>query len=355
MLLRKKWFIFLLGMILVIVIAVATIIWKVNSAIDESTFNSESAIVTEKTGERIRQKQLQKQQQFTVETKKPEDFYMLLIGLDTRKGSYTLNTDTIIVAHIIPQLKKIKLVSLPRDLRVETLDNQVHKANFLFYEGYLHAVNETKKNPSLLSGNKVSIGGWHIPEEHVSSGVVQLRENIEHLFDIEIDYSILVHFETVISLVDAVGGVDIDVDRTMIYDDPTDGTHIRFEPGLTHMNGEQALNYARFRQDNRGPAYYSSDIERTQRQQQVISAIVSELSSWKNIGRIFDVLNTISDSFKTDMKKDELLRLVKNYYNMFNSESLETIPVQGYWQSPFIWVTPEEFEQVQAAFTSTDA
>src|SRR5699024_9540696 len=110
---------------------------------------------------------------------------------------------------------------------------------------------------------------------------VTLRSKVEEVLDIDvIDYTFIVNFDTVTTLVDLVGGVEVDIKRSMHWDDSADGTSIHFEPGVQTLNGEEALNYARFRRDNRGGNYDSSDFDRGLRQQEVISAIVDELSSW---------------------------------------------------------------------------
>ena len=286
---------------------------------------------------------------------KEEDFYVLLIGLDYRPGSGTMNTDTIIAAHVIPQTGKIKMISLPRDLRIDLPNGEARKINALFYDGFSYARSSANRNPGLLSGKEISIGGWTVAEEYVSSGMVHLRDRVEEFLDIEIKHTVLVHFETLIKLVDAVGGIEINVERSMQYDDPTDGTHIYFEPGWQTMNGQEALNYARFRQDNRGPAYYSNDFERSQRQQQIITALVDKLTSWKNLTRVKEILSIVSDSFKTDMRRSEMLNYLSKYYTVFDGNSIESIPFEGYWESPYVMIDEEERAAVREAFVSIES
>lgn len=286
---------------------------------------------------------------------KPEDFYALLIGLDYRTGSYTLNTDTIIVAHVIPQTEKVKLISLPRDLRVDSHSGEVRKINALFYDGYSHARWAASQDASLLSGKEITLGGWTVPEEYFSSGMVNLREHVEDILNINIDYSFLIHFETLIDLVDAIGGIEIDVERSMQYDDPTDNTHIYFEPGLQTLDGQQSLNYARFRQDNRGVAYYSNDFERSIRQQKIISAIADKITSWHSLSRANQILDVVASSIKTDMGKNEMLGFVRKYYDVFNGESLESIPFEGEWQNPYVVISDSDLQEVRESFISLES
>lgn len=285
---------------------------------------------------------------------KPEDFYMLLIGLDYRENIFSLNTDSIIISHIIPQNQTMKLISLPRDLRVENLREQLAKVNSVFADGYQHALQEGRKDPSLLSGKRARIGSLNVAEEFISSGSVVLRETVEKFLDIDIDYTFLVNFQTVTSLVDEIGGIEINVDRSMQYDDPTDNTHINLEKGVQKLNGEDALNFSRFREDNRGPSFYSDDFERGMRQQQVIMALASELSSWSNITRIFNLLDIISTNFKTDMGSNRMASLVRTFHGNLNSESIVSIPFDGYWESPYVKISEEKLTILKNDFTSIE-
>lgn len=283
----------------------------------------------------------------------PEDFYILIVGMDTRPSSRTMNTDTLILMHVLPQHETIKMVSLPRDLRMESDTNGVRKINFLFYEGYLETLRKTQENPALLSGKKTSIGGLKFPEEHIGGGLAHLRDEIETWMGIDIRHIVLVDFESIISLVDAVGGIEIEVKRSMYYDDPTDGTHIRFEPGLQEMDGQQALNYARFRHDNRGPQYDSNDFERADRQQQIIMALTDKLVSWKSVGRLINITDIVSSSIKTDMTRSEMMSYIQKYYKTFDSSSLVSIPFNGYWEAPYVKISDEEFQKLKRQFTDT--
>lgn len=328
--------------------------WKVQNSVQDMRMNLESAILLEENIDQPSDNNAEAVAKPIEEAPEADDFYALMVGLDYRPGSHTLNTDTIIVAHVIPQQGKVKMISLPRDLRMELQSGESRKINALFYDGYTHAQWSSNQDPDLLSGKKISLGGWNVPEEYFSSGMVHLRERVEDFLDIDVKHSFLIHFETLIQLVDAVGGIEIDVERSMQYDDPTDGTHIYFEPGLQELNGEQALNYARFRQDNRGPAYYSDDFERSQRQQELITALADKLSSWKSITRVFDILQVVSESFKTDMDDKQLFSFVRSYYDTFDGQSVESIAFEGYWESPYVRIEEEDLAELREQFISTE-
>jgi LCP family protein required for cell wall assembly len=358
--LRKKTTLILVLVGLLGIAAIGFAAWKINGSLNDMNVNTESAL---KVGENEGQdngKSTMSNAGAAIPNKgdevseEDEDFYALLIGLDYRPGSYTMNTDTIIAAHVIPQTGKIKLISLPRDLRIELDNGEARKINALFYDGYAYARQKTNANPELLSGRKVTLGGLTVPEEYFTSGMVHLREQVEDFLDIKIKYSFLIHFETLVQLVDAVGGIEIEVKRSMQYDDPTDGTHIYFEPGLQKMDGQQALNYARFRQDNRGPKYYSNDFERGERQQEVIAALADKLSSWRSLGRVFDILDVVSNSFKTDMSKTQIMSFLTMHYKDFDGQSIETIVIEGAWDGKYVIVDEQDLGEFRRRFVSTD-
>lgn len=351
---RNRTLIISLAIIVIIIIAVAIISSKINSKLDDIEMDTTNLILHEDEIEEIKTREAERESGQEEQIEKPEDFYMLMIGLDTREGIFTLNTDSIIVAHIIPQNKAMKLVSLPRDLEITNLREETVKINAIFADGYQHAVERGREDPSLLSGKRVKIGSYNVREEYITSGSVVLRETIEKFLDIDIEYTFLVNFDTVTSLVDAVGGIEIYVDRSMQYDDPTDNTHIHLEKGLQKLDGIDALNFARFREDNRGPEYFSSDFERGLRQQQVIIALVNELSSWTSVTKIFNLLDIITTNIKTDMSRSSMMTFIRQFHGNLNKESIVSIPFEGYWKYPYVRIDADKLEKLKQEFKSIE-
>jgi LCP family protein required for cell wall assembly len=352
----KKSLIIFSGLLIILAIGV---VYKVHSNLEEMEMDTRNIIIHRDDDEDIKQRDKERETKVedtvTQTEKEPEDFYTLMIGLDYRENFFSLNTDSIIIAHVIPQNKSMKLISLPRDLKIVNLREQVAKVNSVFNDGYQHALQEGRKDPSVLSGRKVSMGSISIPEEYMTSGSVVLRETIEKYLDINIEYTFLVNFQTVISLVDEIGGIEINVDRSMQYDDPTDGTHIHLEKGIQVLDGQDALNFARFREDNRGPGFFSNDFERGDRQKQVITKLADDLSSWSNVTRIFNLLDIVSANFKTDMSKTKMISLINEFHGHLDRESIISIPFTGYWKSPYVDISEEKLDKLISDFTSIEA
>lgn len=282
---------------------------------------------------------------------KPEDFYTMVIGLDIRENLFLLNTDALIVAHIIPQNHTVRLLSIPRDQRVTAPDGHNAKVNAIFAEGYNHAVREARKNPDLLSGKRVTIGGRSMHEEYVSSGIAALRETLEQFLDISIDYSFIVNFQTLVELVDAVGGIEINVDRDLHYTTVNEGS-IHLQKGLQVLSGEDALGYVRHRMDDRGEAYWSSDFDRGRRQQEVIAALANKIASWNNIGKAMNLLDIVTSNIKTDMKRTKMISLLTSYYGVASGDSIISVPYPGEWKNPYVELSDEQKEIMLREFKS---
>jgi LCP family protein required for cell wall assembly len=336
----------------VIFLAAIIFIFVFFSKIDDMVIDTEKAILKNPPSDQVLTDSTVKE----VIEEDSEDFYVLMIGLDQRGNSFMLNTDSLIVAHIIPQNHLVKLISIPRDQKVNDPDSpgNFKKINAIFAEGYSHAQKEAKKDPSLLSGKKVTIGKIRVSEEYISSGMVLLRETFEDFMGISIDNTFLVNFETVVGLVDEVGGIEINVDRSMQYTAEFDGTHIDLQRGLQILDGRNALNYARHRLDDRGVNFESSDFDRGRRQQEVISALVKKMSSWGNLTKTLDLLDIVTSNVKTDMSRGTMISLVKDFYGNLSSDTVISVPYPGYWKSPYVHVDPYDLEQTLHTFTSIE-
>lgn len=153
-------------------------------------------------------------------------------------------------------------------------------------------------------------------------GVDISRQTIEDLFDIEIDYSIKVGFPSVVKLVDLVGGVDIDSDREF------KSYHLKgwtVKKGINHMDGEHALAYSRERY-----AYSSGDRHRVLNQQQVLEAVMKKVMTNRSLLLKYnELLESLSELYRTDMPKDVITLLVKKQLEDMSSWKFESQTVSG--------------------------
>lgn len=197
----------------------------------------------------------------------PPHIDLLVMGLDAREGEGAIaRTDSILIVGIRPANFRVSVLSIPRDLFIDTPGYGMQRINTINVLGEVESPGE---GPGLLA------------------------QSIAQNFGIDMERYIRLNFGAFVELVDAVGGISIDVER-VIEDHayPTaDGevTSIRFESGIQHMDGERALIYARVR-------HGSDDYDRARRQQQVLSALLARLANPGRWPALIEVLNKHLDS-----------------------------------------------------------
>jgi polyisoprenyl-teichoic acid--peptidoglycan teichoic acid transferase len=208
-------------------------------------------------------------------------------------------SDTIMVAALDLKSSQIHLVSVPRDMEA-TFDGHENKINAAYSDG------------GITEADNV-IGAW--------LGLPKVAPN--RYFD---RYMVL-RIAATKDLINAIGGVDVVPDETMNYDDSWGHLHIHFTGGkVTHMNGDQAVSYMRFRHDA------CSDPCRIKRQQQVIRLVLAKLEKDKlnDLLHLRDLVDVTRRDVVTNFKSQELLSLA-NAYATFNLANLKTtqIPFTG--------------------------
>ncbi|MEE0510269.1 MAG: LCP family protein [Peptococcaceae bacterium] len=202
--------------------------------------------------------------------------YLLLAGTDQRADEAS-RSDTIIYAALRPVDRKIEMVSIPRDSLVE-----------------IPGVGEDKINASLAYG-----------------GMDLLVDTVENLVDNPVDHTVLINFQSFAKIIDAMGGITIDVPEKMYL--PEEG--IDLEAGTQKLNGEDALAFVRWRGDGTG------DIGRMQRQSQFMQALsekVRHLTPWRAVM----TLRAISSEIDTDMSTWDIVKLAWSFIGM-SSDALE--------------------------------
>jgi LCP family protein required for cell wall assembly len=217
---------------------------------------------------------------------------ILLLGIGGDKHPGANLTDTIMLVSIDPLNKKVGLLSIPRDLYVNIEGVGGAKIN------YAHSYGEA--NPATTGG-----------------GPALVKKTLSKILDLPIHYFVRMDFEGFVKLVDAVGGVDIYVDKAIsdpYYPAPD---MKRYEPfyikaGWHHMDGQLALKYVRSRET-------TSDFDRSERQQKFIKAFwekASSLNFLANPKAITSTINILGNHLKTDLsfwETERLISLVKDF------------------------------------------
>jgi LCP family protein required for cell wall assembly len=224
-----------------------------------------------------------------------ERLNILLVGADQRPAQGFFNTDTLIVVSIDPTTKEVAMFSLPRD----TVDVPLpadSPARAVYGDVFGGKIN------SLCMAAKAR------PDIFPSGCFGTIKEILGALYGLDIKYYVQVNFEGFKQVVDALGGVTINV-QTPVVDDsyPTDRgqlMRVYIPSGIQHMSGDQALVYARSR-------HGSSDFDRGQRQQRVILSLRQQADIAGMIPRIPDLVNSLKKAVHTDIPVDLLPQLAQ--------------------------------------------
>ncbi|MFT9848170.1 LCP family protein [Aneurinibacillus sp. REN35] len=242
---------------------------------------------------------------------------LVLLGKDTR-GEYGGGlTDVMIIMTLNPDTKKVTMLSIPRDTRA-VIPGESHdqKINAVYKSGELIREEAEQKGQE--------------PEE---TGVSLVKKTLESIYGIPIDNYVTIDFEGFRKGVDALGGVEVNVDRKLVYNDPTDGTSINLKPGLQVLNGKQALDFVRHRHDDRGLKYYSTDYERNDRQVAVIQASMEKMKSFSGLTNFFKVMDAVGENVKTDLSIDQMKGLASTFGKLDGANVVKLDNTDAYWDA----------------------
>jgi LCP family protein required for cell wall assembly len=229
-----------------------------------------------------------------------ERLNVLLLGVDKRKGQTSYNTDTMIVLSIDPVTNQAAMLSLPRDTVDVPLPRQWRAHGF--YGGVYPA-----KINSLWARARGQANLF--PGERKDRGYTALKGALGELYQLKIPYYVQVDFDGFRKVVNTLGGVIIDVQMPVSDDNyPIGGgrsTNIYIPSGYQHMDGDEALAYARAR-------HRTSDFDRAQRQQRVITSLREQVdpASLLEPGRLESLVGTLKDSVRTDVPPELFPSLV---------------------------------------------
>lgn len=219
-----------------------------------------------------------------------ESFNIYISGIDIYGDiSQVSRSDVNMIATINPVTHQVLLTSIPRDYYVR-LHNTTGYKDKLTHAG--------------LYGINMSI------------------ETLEDLFEIDIDYYVRVNFTTLVNLVDAIGGIDITSDKAFTSYTNKSCT---YQKGKNHLDGKCALAFSRERY-----AYSEGDRHRVQNQQTVITAILNKaLSSSTLVKKYTSILESMGDSFQTNIPKDKIYALVNMQLDSMPKWNITSISVNG--------------------------
>ena len=226
---------------------------------------------------------------------------ILVLGVDERADDVG-RSDTSFVVTLDTESKNITVLSIPRDSRVKIAGHGWDKFNHAFAFG----------------------------------GLPLSKSTAENLLGVSIHYTVTIDFKGFMRMIDALGGITIDVEKRMRYSDPYDddgGLVIDLYPGVQRLSGKEAIKYVRYRDEE-------GDIGRVARQQKFLKALLKELASPQTVVRLPELAKEFYGAVKTDMPLSKILKLLPAVQEAASS-GLATATVPGaplwikyvsYWQ-----------------------
>lgn len=262
----------------------------------------------------------------TIKELEPINIY--LSGSDSRSGVISTKTlsDVNMILTINPNTHTVLLTNIPRDYYVQ-----------------LHGTTGYK--------DKLTHAGLY--------GIDMSMKTIGDFMDTDIDYYVKVGFQSVIKLVDLIGGVDIYSEisfKSHCGDGGAEKVYVK--KGMNHFTGAQALSYARERY-----AYQTGDIHRGQNQQQVIEAVLNKIITDKSILLKYDsLLNSFSKLYKTNLPKEIITLLIKQQLENMSPWTIEKQTLIGYdssnytysWPNQHLYVMIPDTKSVEKALAKID-
>ena len=214
---------------------------------------------------------------------------IIVLGVDERAEEYDVGrSDTLFVVMFDTNKKSASLLSVPRDTRVRIKGHGWDKINHAY-----------------------AYGGRELTQK-----------TTEELLGIKINNYVMVDFKGFVGLVDAIGGVDINVEKNMYYYDTWDGFKIDLKKGMQHMDGKTAIQYVRYRDEE-------GDIGRIRRQQHFIMAVYDRITSANMLLHIPGLAKQLTNMVKTDLPLTDMVDLGRALHAMVKSKGLAMATVPG--------------------------
>ena len=208
-----------------------------------------------------------------------EPFTILLMGIDSTDEYLAKNAiangDTLILITFNPKTLNATMLSIPRDSYVP----------IACWSGRP----ENKITHAAAYGNDCMIN------------------TIQNYFDTHIDYYAKINFKGLVKLVNAVGGVEVDVPKRLCTDDSGRLSEICIDPGRQVLDGEHALVFARNRK-----SLANGDFGRAEHQQEIVMALINKMKTITDVTTFMDILNTVSNSMDTNLTTKQIL----SFYNV---------------------------------------
>lgn len=235
-----------------------------------------------------------------------DNISVLFVGVDDSEkrsqGENSSLSDALILATLNNKQKSVKLVSIPRDSYV-----------------YIPYVQHRDK----------------ITHAHSFGGTLASIETVEELLEVPIDYYVKMNFNAFVDVIDALGGVKVEVPYDILELDENDQRTVDLKKGFQLLDGRETLALARTRK-------LDSDIERGKRQQEILKAIITKAATPTSLTKYDDVIEAVGDNMRTDMTFSEMKSLIS--YLSQGVPQMESLYLEGTdsWVGGYYYMLDEQ-------------
>ena len=177
----------------------------------------------------------------------------------------------------------------------------------------------------------------------MSKGIEQTKAEIERLMGFKPDKYVIVNFDGIAAIVDAIGGIDYEIPFRMEYDDPSQNLHIDLYAGMQHLDGKQTVEFLRWRHNNDYSVQYpNGDEGRVENQQKFLKTLAAEVFQLKNITKISSIADAVFQNVKTDLTAGELLWMGMQALQIKN-ENIQFFTLPGYGAMSYAGSDPYQY------------
>ena len=236
-----------------------------------------------------------------------DDVFTFVIGAVDEDET---RTDALMVATMDTNAKTVNIMNIPRDT---------------------------------MCNNSASGASRKINAAYAMGGIEQTKREIERLMGFQPDKYVIVNFDGIAAIVDAIGGVDYEIPFRMEYDDPSQNLHIDLKAGMQHLTGEQVVHFLRWRHNNDYSVQYpNGDEGRVATQQEFLKELASQVLTLSNITNIPKIADAVFQNVKTDLTAGNLLWMGMQALQI-NNDSIQFFTLPGYGAMSYAGSDPYQY------------
>lgn len=202
---------------------------------------------------------------------------------------------------------------------------------------FLLTLDLDKQTASMLSiprDTYTHIAGTHYSDKinsaYTTGGPERSIATVADLTGVHADHYIVLNIDATKKMVNALGGVNLNVEHPMRYDDNWGHLHVNLQPGFQHLDGSQAVGFARYRHPDPGmpPTPEDGDVRRTYRQHVLLKAMIAQAKTPANLANMDNLINVAMSTVHTDLTRTQLLDLA-NIYRTMQPDDIRTATLPG--------------------------